>query len=152
MVHHFHRIIIFRKGSINAKAEWFGMDMIRLLLARMKADNNDGVRIYFARGVANDYTKRVAKFVIVRTSQYVKPNTNDTIHKDYFGCNETAQANIPVKHKKPLSELDKLFLREYSNRNKMQFENLVQNLTVFNGSLDNGEVCPNHCQGAILVQ
>lgn len=118
MVQHFHRIPIFRRGPINSKAEWFGMDMIEELHKEMQDTKCDGVRIYFARGVDTGYTKRKAKFVFVTTTS----QNNGSIHKDYFDCS---------KHQRPL--INKI----------MPFDG---------GGMDNGELCPDHCDGLAFPQ
>ncbi|HVW97894.1 MAG TPA: hypothetical protein VHA56_18130 [Mucilaginibacter sp.] len=74
---------LFRSGAINSTAEWFDIKMLKYLLTKMEEDkDDDGVRIYFARGIDNDYAKGKVKFVFVTT----KPgNTTDT-HSDYLDC------------------------------------------------------------------
>jgi hypothetical protein len=86
MVHHFHSIPIFRNGSINSRAEWFELSVIKTLVDDMKIGNDDGIRIYFARGVVHDYTQRKAKFIIVTT----KHDSSNTIQVDDFDCNHPA--------------------------------------------------------------
>jgi len=129
MVHRFRGIPIFRTGAINAKAEWFDKDMIRILVAEMQEgkdkgeDKDDGVRIYFARGINNDYTKHKSEFVIVPTRPEIDPVTGNTIHKDYFDC----------AHRQHTSQ--------YTDKTDKSA-----------GGMDNGELCPTHCQGVTLPQ
>jgi hypothetical protein len=129
MVHRFRGIPIFRTGAINAKAEWFDKDMIRILVAEMQEgkdtgeDKDDGVRIYFARGINNDYTKHKSEFVIVPTRPEIDPATGRTIHKDYFDC----------AHRQHISQ--------YTDKTDKSA-----------GGFDNGELCPTHCQGITLPQ
>lgn len=121
MVQHFHRIIILRRGPINSQAEWFDMDMIRILLANMKADSikkgivHDGIRLYFARGVDDDYTKGYSKFVVVTTVPLIRPGTTKVIHEDYFEC-----------------------VHSISKKERQK---------ILGGSFDNGELCPTNCSG-----
>ncbi|MDB5017444.1 MAG: hypothetical protein JWQ84_2276 [Mucilaginibacter sp.] len=120
MAQHFHRIIIFRNGSINSRAEWFDKTMIKTIVDRMSEDTSkhiDGVRIYFARGVDTGSTNRKTKFVIVTTRQF-QINATDILHKDYFDCAH------------PL---------------------LLSKTTLISTS-DNGELCPDHCDGLTLPQ
>ena len=111
MVHRFRRIPIIRQGSINSRSEWFNMKMIKDLINEMNISGCDGIRIYFARGIQNDYTKRKAKFVITVTS----PKNNNTIHEDVFDCKRHAFINK-------------------------------------SGGFDNGELCPDHCDGVTLPE
>jgi len=131
MVQHFRRIIIFRNGSINSRAEWFDKGMFKHLINEWKGDTSiDGVRIYFSRGmkkystVTPDSTIGKSKFVMVTTRHYKIPNTNNYIHKDYFDCThgiETGQL-METKRKKGKT----------------------------GGVYDDGELCPTNCTGATL--
>ena len=149
MVHHFHRIIIFRKGRINARAEWFSMDMIEKLSAYLDKRNMDGVRIYFSRGTDNDETKRVSKFILVPTQQIIS-SSGDTIHRDFLNCKNIA-ANIPGLKKYKKQRYDDEYLTEYYKKQGLKSLE-SQKFLDSGGGLDNGELCPNHCPGTTLPQ
>ncbi|MGZ3873665.1 MAG: hypothetical protein ACXVJD_12155 [Mucilaginibacter sp.] len=149
MARHFHRAL-FRNGEINSKAEWFDTLMVHKLVDSMKAHNADGIRIYFARGTDNDYTKRKAKFIIVETHAVARLGKRDTIHKDFFDCNRPF-ANTYKKRKTIFSTLDLNFFTTYSLRHNISMVTLMSQIAA-GGGLDNGELCPNHCQGVTLPQ
>jgi hypothetical protein len=104
----------------SARSEWFDIGMLNALIAEMQKNHDDGIRIYFARGVAkisNPDDEGKARFVIVTTRLFTDPATNKSIHKDYFGCDQAAAilASKLVEKRK--------------------------------GGSDNGELCPTNCYG-----
>jgi len=113
----------FPGEPIAAIGEWFDIGMLRNLVQEMNDENDDGIRIYFARGVSGinqavDVGK--GRFVIVTTKQSKNPLTNAAIHKDYFDCVHpiTVSVRAPGKPAGP--------------------------------GQNNGELCPNNCNGATL--
>jgi hypothetical protein len=110
----------FKGSPFNVKSEWFDIKMLENLLTEMHDEQDDGIRIYFARGVTNigrpvDIGK--ARFVVTTTRSV--PNTN--IHKDFFDCSHPPLATTIKDRIKPGGP-----------------------------SQDNGELCPSNCDGVTL--
>jgi len=120
----------FYGSPFNARSEWFDIGMLKNLVEEMnlKSDDGinykfDGIRIYFARGVAgiassDDVGK--ARFVLVTTIPATNSAANQTIHKDYFGCDQVIMSVV------------------------------IEGIEKRKGGNDNGEQCPNNCDGVTL--
>ncbi|HWZ04826.1 MAG TPA: hypothetical protein VNX40_14515 [Mucilaginibacter sp.] len=114
-------VLAFQGNSLKARSEWFDINMLGNLVKEMKDKNEDGIRVYFARGVdginsADDVGK--ARFAIVTTV----PGPNSNIHLDYFGCTKCAAMMMKAALRKKLDQ----------------------------GGNDNGELCPSNCDGVTL--
>ncbi|MGZ3929195.1 MAG: hypothetical protein ACXVJG_19705, partial [Mucilaginibacter sp.] len=113
----------FYGKPFNAKSEWFDIAMLQYLVGEMNDEQDDGIRVYFARGAAgvskpDDIDK--ARFVIVTTRPAVNPLTHAPIHKDYFDC------------------IHPVLVAAVNKGTKKQ------------GVNDNGELCPTNCNGTTL--
>ncbi len=120
MVQRFHRKL-FRTGKINAKAEWFKIDMFTDLVSRLNDAHSkcDGIRIYFGRGYKKDSDKNKARLIFALTVPEKFGSVD--IHKDYFTCDP--------RH------------RFFGNNYFADTDSDAQ---------DNGELCPINCNGATL--
>ncbi|MBS1520139.1 MAG: hypothetical protein JST50_04020 [Bacteroidetes bacterium] len=82
----------FQGMPCNAYSEWFDIDMISNLVKEMKdpSENDDGIRIYYARNdIRSGPNKDETEFVIVTTQSI------NGISKDYFDCK-----HVPFEGKK----------------------------------------------------
>jgi len=123
MVWRFPKRSILRPGKMNARAEWFDMNMVDNLVKVLNREGDDGVRIYFSRGTTKykldsvkykkDYAKNKVKFILVTTKAVPNTCTANCIHRDDLDCA------------------------------KLLVAKLIDN------AKDNGELCPTHCQGVV---
>jgi hypothetical protein len=117
----------FYGKPFNAKSEWFDIAMLRYLVKEIDSENDEGIRIYFARGVpgiGKPEDKDKARFVIVTTRPAINPLTNAAIHKDYFDCIHRVLSTIKVRS--------------------------IKSGKMGGGTTDNGELCPTNCSGTNL--
>ncbi|HZY36619.1 MAG TPA: hypothetical protein VFE53_08220 [Mucilaginibacter sp.] len=131
----------FQGQAFKAKSEWFDINMLINLYYEMQCSDEDGIRIYFARGTARESNLAdvgKARFVIVTT----EPKTNSInnalvpIHKDRFDCYCTIKPTATLSQKAVLLAFGKKAAAVKQIKNKKN-----------GGGNDNGELCPNNCNG-----
>jgi hypothetical protein len=129
----------FQGQPFKARSEWFDINMLINLFYEMNCSNEDGIRIYFARATSSTdaaYAGK-ARFVIVTTT----PTTTTVngqqviIHQDRLSCNCT-NSGLAAKARAAI-------------RYGVEQRRIAKGQPGKGGN-DNGEQCPNNCDGVTL--
>ena len=73
-------------------AVWFDINMLNNLVSEMPNENDDGIRIYFARNIDTTGADQNKEEFVIATTQLESGTGN---HKDYFDCRSPITPPIP---------------------------------------------------------
>ncbi len=134
----------FGSSLVSSKGEWFDKGMlIDMDTEMLKVSNYDGMRVYFAKHTSSDLISPGAEaFVIEPTTGSADVN----LHLDYFNC-ARAQAYFEKFNKNIDALINQYAIDNGLDPTKEKDRIVISKLRalVLANGLDNGEICPTHC-------